>query len=231
MSNTTNSITKHLIVVAGGKGLRMGTEIPKQFIPILGKPILMHTLEIFSQVYSNINIILVLPIHQKDYWNKLCLDYQFTLSHQITNGGETRFHSVKNGLKLISSDGLIAVHDAVRPLVSKNTIINCFNMAAEKGNAIPYVPINESIRRILGEHNSSVLRSEYVAIQTPQVFDSLQLKEAYHQDFSEEFTDDASVVEKMARKIYLVEGNVENIKITTPRDLKIAEVLMQETSN
>jgi 2-C-methyl-D-erythritol 4-phosphate cytidylyltransferase len=157
----------------------------------------------------------------------VCLQYNFTISHDIAKGGETRFDSVKNGLALIQSDGLVGVHDAVRPLVSLETIQKCFETAKQKGNAIPVIAINESIRKITDTGNQMVNRAEYVAVQTPQVFQTTSLKKAYLQEFSPAFTDDASVIESIGEKINLVPGNPENIKITLPSDLKIAELFLE----
>ena len=217
----------HIIIVAGGKGLRMGTELPKQFIPIAGFPILMLTIQQFKKAIPEINVVLVLPENQQEYWEKLCLQYSFTILHVIAKGGETRFHSVKSGLNLIQNDGLVGVHDAVRPLVSLETIQKCFETAKQKGNAIPVIAINESIRKITDTGNQMVNRAEYVAVQTPQVFQTTSLKKAYLQEFSPAFTDDASVIESIGEKINLVPGNPENIKITLPSDLKIAELFLE----
>jgi len=217
--------TKIAIIVAGGKGLRMQADIPKQFIAIKGKPILMHTLEVFHRYDPSIQLLLVLPTVQIDYWKELCVKYFFNLPHQIITGGETRFNSVKNGLDAIKSHSLVAVHDGVRPFVSIPTIKRCFDTAEEFGSAIPVVNMEESIRQISGDESQSVDRTSFKLVQTPQVFDSIILKKAYEQNFSTVFTDDASVVEAAGSKIYLVEGNRENIKITTGFDLELAEIL------
>ena len=201
--------------------------VPKQFIPLLGKPVLMHTIEKFITSIPEINIIVVLARELNDEWQSLCAKHNFTIPHQLIAGGETRFHSVKNGLSLITSDGVIGIHDAARPLVSKQTIINAFETAAEKGNASPAVAMNESMREITGDTNKAVDRSKYMIIQTPQCFHSGLLKKAFEQDYTPLFTDDASVVEMTGEKINLIEGNYENIKITTPQDLIIAEALLK----
>jgi len=217
---------KIAIIVAGGKGERMNADIPKQFLEIKGKPILMHTLEVFHRFDNTMQLILVLPEVQINFWKELCTKHNFTLEHQITTGGQTRFHSVKNGLEVVNSPALVAVHDGVRPLVSTETIQRCFEAAEQFEAAIPVVGLVDSIRQITGESSQSVDRNAYKLVQTPQVFDAELLKKAYEQDFSSLFTDDASVVEALGTKIQLVEGNRENIKITTEFDLKIAESLM-----
>jgi 2-C-methyl-D-erythritol 4-phosphate cytidylyltransferase len=217
---------KIAIIVAGGKGERMNAEIPKQFLEIHGKSILMHTLEVFHQYSSAICIILVLPEIQIDFWNALCKKHDFKIHHQIVTGGQTRFHSVKNGLNALESSALVAIHDGVRPLVSIETISRCFDAAEKFDAVVPVFDLVESIRQISGTGSQSVDRNAYKLVQTPQVFDAELLKKAYEQDFSTLFTDDASVVEAAGIKVHLVEGNRENIKITTEFDLKIAEVLI-----
>lgn len=215
------------LIVAGGKGLRMGSELPKQFLPIGGKPVLMHTLEAFHRFDSGIDLVLVLPEEQQKYWKQLCDEYRFTIRHLVADGGETRFHSVKNGLALVSGPGLVAVHDGVRPFVSQEVIRRCYTMAATKQAVIPVVDIVETVRQVAGSGSRTVSRDDYKLVQTPQVFDAGLLKEAYARDFMPSFTDDASVVEAMGVPVYLVEGNRENIKITTPFDLKIAATLLE----
>lgn len=217
---------KYAIVVAGGKGLRMGGDIPKQFIPVKGKPVLMRTLEAFYAYDDSISLILVLPETQQEYWRQLCEDCGFTLPHQIATGGETRFHSVKNGLSLVGNEGLVAVHDGVRPFVSQKVIAACYAAAAEKGAAIPVIDVVETLRRLKGGGASeTVARDSYRLVQTPQVFSVDLLKRAYEQIYVPIFTDDASVVEAFGHPVCLVAGNRENIKLTTPFDLKMAEML------
>lgn len=211
------------IIVAGGKGLRMGGDVPKQFLPIGGKPVLMHTIEAFREALDDVQIVLVLPAEQHDYWQKLCKDYNFRSPELIATGGETRFHSVKNGLALLPKDdeAVVGVHDGVRPFVSRDTIQRCFGTAAEGKAVVPVVPVVETLRQILPDGSSITrLRNEYRLVQTPQTFPLALLKQAYEQPYSESFTDDASVVEAMGKEITMVEGNRENIKLTTPADLK-----------
>ena len=229
-------MTDYVIIVAGGKGLRMGSDIPKQFLPVGGKPVLMRTLERFREYSPTLQIILVLPKAQQDYWRQLCQQYQFPLpvvagvrggSYLLADGGETRFHSVQNGLALIPYDaeGVVGVHDGVRPFPSIEVIRNCYETAREKKAVIPVIPVVETVRQLEGATSFTVPRDDYRLVQTPQCFDIQLLKAANRQPYNDGFTDDASVVEAFGHAITLVEGNRENIKITTPYDLKIAEVL------
>ena len=217
---------KYIIIVAGGKGLRMGGEIPKQFIPIGGKPVLMRTIETFYAYDSSIQIILVLPVSQQEYWKDLCLEYSFDIPHQVADGGETRFHSVKSGLNLVKEDGWVGVHDGVRPFVSSDVIERCYSAAAMWQAVIPVVDVVETVRHMTEEGSETVPRDQYKLVQTPQVFDVSLLKNAYNQEYTSHFTDDASVVEALGIKVHLVEGNRENVKLTTPFDLKLAEMLI-----
>ena len=216
---------KYIIIVAGGKGLRMGGDIPKQFLPVCGKPVLMRTLEAFHAYDASMCLILVLPVSQQAYWKQLCEEYQFELVHEIANGGETRFHSVKNGLALVEEDGLVGVHDGVRPFVSQEVITRCYEEAASLKAVIPVIGVVETVRHLTEEGSETVPRDQYKLVQTPQVFDVALLHRAYQQEYTDLFTDDASVVEALGEKVYLVEGNRENIKLTTPFDLKLAELL------
>lgn len=219
---------KYVIVVAGGKGLRMGGDIPKQFIPVKGKPVLMRTLEAFYAYDKQMELILVLPADQQDYWKQLCQTYGFALPHRIATGGETRFHSVKNGLALIDGEeGVVGVHDGVRPFVSHEVIASCYDSAVEKEAVIPVIDVVETLRLLTGEEESeTVPRASYKLVQTPQVFTVRLLKQAYEQAYTPLFTDDASVVETLGHTVYLIPGNRENIKLTTPFDLKVAEALL-----
>ena len=216
---------KYIIIVAGGKGLRMGGDIPKQFLPVCGKPVLMRTLEAFHAYDASMRLILVLPVSQQAYWKQLCEEYQFDLVHEIANGGETRFHSVKNGLALVKEDGLVGVHDGVRPFVSQEVITRCYEEAVSLKAVIPVIGVVETVRHLTEEGSETVPRDQYKLVQTPQVFDVTLLHRAYQQEYTDLFTDDASVVEALGEKVYLVEGNRENIKLTTPFDLKLAELL------
>ena len=218
----------YIIIVAGGKGLRMGGDIPKQFIPIHGKPVLMRTMERFREYSDSIGIILVLPKTQQDYWKELCKEHGFNLEYQIADGGETRFHSVQNGLSLIPDDaeGVVGVHDGVRPFVSVDVIRRCYDTARTAKAVIPVTPVVETLRHINADGSGdNVLRSDYRLVQTPQTFDIQLLKRANLQPYCESFTDDASVVEGIGQQVTMVEGNRENIKLTTPFDLQVAEIL------
>ena len=232
----------YVVIVAGGKGLRMGSDIPKQFLPIGGKPVLMRTLERFRHYSPTLQIILVLPKAQQDYWRQLCEDYDFAVDYQLADGGETRFHSVQHGLALIPDDaeGVVGVHDGVRPFPSIDVIRNCYETARTAKAVIPVIPVVETVRKITQRDRTqkepsllcnsasvTVPRGEYRLVQTPQCFDIQLLKAANRQPYNDGFTDDASVVESFGHAITLVEGNRENIKITTPYDLKIAEVLTE----
>ena len=216
---------KHIIIVAGGKGLRMGGDIPKQFLPVCGKPVLMRTMEAFHTYDAAIHIILVLPVSQQAYWKELCQEYQFSLSHDIANGGDTRFHSVMNGLAMVEGNGLVGVHDGVRPFVSQEVIARCYEEAEACKAVIPVIDVVETVRHLTEEGSETVPRDRYKLVQTPQVFEVELLRRAYQQTYTDLFTDDASVVEALGEKVYLVKGNRENIKLTTPFDLKLAEIL------
>lgn len=216
---------KSVIITGGGKGRRMGSEIPKQFLVLAGKPILMHTIEKFHAYDPTIEIILVLPEDQIDYWKDLCKSYDFQINHKCIAGGEERFHSVKNGLS-IATGKLIGVHDAVRPLVAPEVIKACYEKAAEVGAVIPVTGLKQSLRMSEEEDTVAVDRSMYKLVQTPQCFQAEIIRKAYEQEFSKRYTDDASVAETSGIKIYTVQGNEENIKITTPMDFKVTEFLL-----
>ena len=218
-------MTYTVLIVAGGKGLRMGSDLPKQFLPIGGKPVLMHTIEAFHHFDRTMKIILVLPQEQQTYWQELCAKHSFVIEHTVVDGGETRFHSVKNGLACVNS-GLVGVHDGVRPFVSPEVIKRCYELAAIKKAVIPVIDVVETVRHITETGSETVSRNDYKLVQTPQVFDAELLKQAYAQEYTPFFTDDASVVEAMGIPLCLVEGNRENIKITTPFDLKISSALV-----
>ena len=218
----------YVIIVAGGKGLRMGSDIPKQFLPISGKPVLMRTLERFHEYSAELQIILVLPETQQDYWHGLCKEYHFQVEYLLANGGQTRFHSVQNGLALVPDDaeGVVGVHDGVRPFPSVDVIRNCFETARTAKAVIPVIPVVETVRHLEGDSSVTVPRGDYRLVQTPQTFDIQLLKEANRQPYNDGFTDDASVVESYGHTITLVEGNRENIKITTPYDIVVAEAII-----
>jgi 2-C-methyl-D-erythritol 4-phosphate cytidylyltransferase len=221
-------MSEYVIIVAGGKGLRMGGEVPKQFLPIRGIPVLMRTMMRFREYSAGLRIILVLPSDQQAYWHELCVKHHFPQDmYQLASGGATRFHSVQNGLALVpdGEEGVVGVHDGVRPFVSVDAISRCYDAARRHGAVIPVTPVVETLRHAEGETSHTVPRSEYRLVQTPQVFDIAMLKAAYRQPYTDAFTDDASVVEAMGHDVAMVEGCRENIKITTPFDLAIAETL------
>ena len=217
-------MTHTVLIVAGGKGLRIESDLPKQFLPIGGKPVLMYTIEAFHRFDRTMKIILVLPKEQQTYWQELCAKHSFVIEHTVVDGGETRFHSVKNGLVCVDS-GLVGVHDGVRPFVSPEVIKRCYELAAIKKAVVPVIDMVETVRHITATGSETVNRNDYKLVQTPQVFDAELLKQAYAQEYTPFFTDDASVVEAMGVSVCLAEGNRENIKITTPFDLKISSVL------
>lgn len=218
----------YAVIVAGGKGLRMGASIPKQFLPVNGLPILMLTIKRFREYDGSLRIILVLPKEQHEYWNELCKNYHFTDAYAVVEGGETRFHSVRNGLAAIPDDaeGVVGIHDGVRPFPSVEVIRACYETARTAKAVIPVVPVVETVRHIMpGGKTETVDRADYRLVQTPQTFDIQMLKQAYAQPYRDCFTDDASVVESAGHEVTLIEGNRENIKITTPFDLRIARIL------
>lgn len=233
---------KYVLIVAGGRGVRMGSDLPKQFIPLAGKPVLMHTIEAFYRWDKTARICIVLPSEHQAYWKMLCREIGCKIPHQIIDGGETRFHSVRNGLRFLAeeegisfeengrmardiSDSLVAVHDGVRPFITSEVIDRCFLEAERCGAAIPVVPLFDSLREMNEQGSHPVDRSRFVAVQTPQVFDLGLLLKAYCVPFSPSFTDDASVVESFGHSVSTVDGCRENIKITTPFDLNVAESL------
>ncbi len=219
------------ILVAGGQGLRMGGDVPKQFLPLGGRPVLMHTIDRFREVFPDMHIIVVLPQGQHDYWHDLCRRHHLEGGFLTAPGGDTRFHSVLNGLNAIPADvseGLVGVHDGVRPFVSRDTLRRCYDEAARSGTAVPVVPVVETLRHVSPDGESmTVPRSDYRLVQTPQVFSLALLRQAYRQPYAPQFTDDASVVEALGERITLVEGNRENIKLTTPADLLLAKGIME----
>lgn len=222
---------KYIIVVAGGKGTRMGGEMPKQFQELCGKPVVMTTLERLHTIDPTIQLILVLPAEHIELWKELCKEHSFAVPLMLTNGGSTRFHSVQNGLAQIDDleEALVGVHDGVRPFISARVLDDCFREAWMHGAAIPMISIQDSLRHIVGVNGTTevVPRDRYRLVQTPQVFKLSLLRRAYEQRFVESFTDDASVVEALGEQVVGVEGNRENIKLTTPFDLMIAKTLIE----
>jgi 2-C-methyl-D-erythritol 4-phosphate cytidylyltransferase len=229
MSTVSNN---YAIIVAGGSGSRMGSALPKQFLPLNGLPVLMHTLLAFYNSRSKPQLILVLPSTYHSYWAELCATHNFIIPHQLVSGGDTRFHSVKNGLDLIDDkDAVIAVQDAVRPLTSRDIIDGAYQQAATIGNAVVAVKSRDSIRQLKGDISTALTRDEIYLVQTPQTFQAAQLKKAYQQPFDPKFTDDASVVEETGINIHLIDGSYQNIKITFPEDIAIAELLLADKIN
>lgn len=216
----------YALIVAGGSGKRMGAEVPKQFLELGGRPLLMHTIEQFLRFDESIEIITVLPENQIRHWVELQERYSFKVMQTMVKGGKSRFHSVRNGLEFIECPGLVAIHDGVRPFVSNETIKRCFDTAQRLGNAIPVIPPSDTLRITTDESSKPLDRLKVRLVQTPQVFNCDLIKEAYKQDFHPEFTDDAMVLEKMGMKINLVEGNRENIKITNPEDMLISNAFL-----
>ncbi len=218
---------KYVIIVAGGSGLRMSADVPKQFLELQGLPILMHTIKKFHEAFSDSILKLILPEDQQSYWHFLCQKHSFALPHDIVSGGNSRFQSVKAGLgSITTNEGIVAIHDGVRPFVSIALILKSFSVAQEYGNATAAVLMKDSIRMVDEDENCAVDRSAYRVIQTPQTFRLDLLKKAFNTPELPIFTDDASVFEHAGHKIILIEGAYENIKITTPEDLILAEALL-----
>jgi 2-C-methyl-D-erythritol 4-phosphate cytidylyltransferase len=216
----------YAVIVAGGSGKRMGADIPKQYLELAGRPVLMHTLERFKAFDDSIEIITVLPENQLRFWADLQKKYSFNLPHTLVKGGKARFFSVRNGLKFVEEPGLVAIHDGVRPFVSLETIKRCFETAEKLGNAIPVISPSDTLRMVTDKRNEPINRLHVKQVQTPQVFNAGLIKKAYLQDYRPEFTDDATVLENTGIEINLVEGNRENIKITNPEDLVISNALL-----
>lgn len=216
----------YVIIVAGGSGKRMGADIPKQFLELAGLPVLMHTISRFARYDSSLRIIVVLPSDHLEFWDSLLKKHSYKVSHHVAGGGPARFFSVRNGLEGVPDECIVAIHDGVRPLVSKDTISRCFETAMNYGNAVPVISPADSIRMVTGIDSVPVDRRHIKQIQTPQVFRAGLIKKAYLREYSEAFTDDATVLESTGERIVLVDGNRENIKITTPEDLLLAETLL-----
>ncbi|AZI26990.1 2-C-methyl-D-erythritol 4-phosphate cytidylyltransferase [Pedobacter sp. G11] len=217
----------YAIIVAGGSGNRMQTETPKQFLLLNNLPVLMHTIRAFAQSNAQPKILLVINTEQQGYWRRLCEEFNFRIPHEVIDGGSERFYSVKNAIDFIEEDCVIAIHDAVRPLVSKQLIDHCFAEAEFKGNVIAAVQSSDSVRTLKNNKSAALKRDEIYLVQTPQTFKFSILKEAYTQDFITSFTDDASVVEAVGYEINIIEGERNNIKITYPIDLELAELLLK----
>ena len=217
----------YVIIVAAGSGSRMRSAIPKQFLELSGKPILQHTMEKFHRYNPEMEIILVLNEEYIVFWQDLLRTLQITVPHQIVAGGEQRFHSVKNALNSITGEtGIVGIHDAVRPLVSLKTSETCYSAARSRQSAVPVITLNDSLRMIQGQKSEMADRNKFRIVQTPQCFEINLLRAAFNQPYEEAFTDDASVVERYGEMVHLVEGNRENIKITTTEDLRMAEALL-----
>lgn len=221
-------MNRYVIIVAGGAGTRIGTKTPKQFLLLAGKPILMHTIEAFSGLSVEVNVIIVLPGQSIRHWSDLCEKFPSLVSHSVIAGGKFRGESVRNGLGCITEqDALVAIHDGVRPFVDKKIIENGFRLAADHGTAVPVCEINDSVRLVDNELNHPIERSKLRTVQTPQCFRLSLLREAYAGNRIESFTDDATLVESLGYDIQLFEGNKENIKITTPFDMLVAEAIIR----
>ena len=215
---------KVALIVAGGDGKRMNSDVPKQFLHLNNRPILLHTIKKFSHFDK---IILVLPEKKIDYWNQLCQKFNFNKNYILVKGGKNRFYSVKNGLEKINEKSIVAIHDGVRPLVSKHLIDNLISQTKEKNGVVPVVPVKNSIRKVKGLNSIFINRDDLYQVQTPQCFISSDIKDAYNQEFTKKFTDDAVVFEANGGKISTILGEEKNLKITTIEDLKIANIFMQ----
>lgn len=228
IKRTLMATPQYIIVVAGGRGTRMGGNLPKQFLPLVNSTVLMHTLDRMAVAMPQAQLILALPHDQQEEWQRLCNEYGYNRPHKIVDGGETRFHTVSNALALVPEGAVVAIHDGVRPLVSVEVVRNAFTTAQQCGSAIPVMPVVESLRIVNADTSQAVERSAYRSVQTPQVFDSTLLKAAYATPYCDSFTDDASVYEHAGHKVALIDGNRENIKITIPQDIALAEILLTQ---
>lgn len=222
MNNSQATVKRTALIMAGGKGLRMGSSLPKQFLLLNGRPVLMHTLSTFYALDPCIRLILVLPDDHRAYWSDLCREYAFSVPHELVSGGGCRFESVRNGLAAAGEDGLIAIHDGVRPLVTPTLILRCFDAAQRFGAVIPVMPVIESLRVEDGGTNRAVDRAKFRLVQTPQTFQAEVIQRAYREAAATDFTDDASVAEAAGYAIHLVEGERQNSKITEATDLQLA---------
>ena len=223
-----SAIKYYAIIVGGGSGSRMKSDIPKQFLPLKGRPVLMHTIDAFHSSSLDPEIIVVLNVDYHKYWENLCKEHNYSIPHQLVRGGLQRFHSVQNGLKKIKGNAIVAIHDAVRPLINPKFIDLAFQQAEVIGTAIAAVGSRDSVRQRNQTGTVSLNREDIYLIQTPQVFKSNILRKAYKQDYRNEFTDDATVVDRSGVEINLIEGDIRNIKITFPEDILIAEIYLNE---
>lgn len=217
----------YVVIVAGGSGSRMQTDQPKQFLELKGRPMLMHTIDAFTNCGQDMNVILVLPADHIKTWQNLINEHGYAVEHQITEGGETRYNSVLNGLNLIKSEGIVAIHDGARPLISTEVIKRTIDQAKKSGNGVAAVQVKDSIRQMKNSKSIAVDRSQFYAVQTPQTFDVGLIKKAFEKSQSNQFTDDASVIEAYGETVHLVEGSYDNLKITTPEDLIVAESILK----
>lgn len=217
----------YVVIVAGGSGSRMQTDQPKQFLELKGRPMLMHTIDAFANCGQDMNIILVLPADHINTWQNLINEHGYVVEHQTTEGGETRYNSVLNGLNLIKSEGIVAIHDGARPLISTEVIKRTIDQAKKSGNGVAAVQVKDSIRQMKNSKSIAVDRSQFYAVQTPQTFDVGLIKKAFEKSQSNQFTDDASVIEAYGETVHLVEGSYDNLKITTPEDLIVAESILK----
>jgi 2-C-methyl-D-erythritol 4-phosphate cytidylyltransferase len=223
-----SEVKKYAVIVAGGKGVRMGSAIPKQFLPLHGKPMLCYALQAFAEAIPGISLILVLPEGQVGSANTVLRSYLSGINVAIVAGGETRYHSVQNGLKLVHDDGIVFVHDGARPVISERLILHCQDEAIAHGSAVPAIQVTESIRLVDGDGSRTVSRDHLRIIQTPQTFRTDIILPAFRQAYVPEFTDEATVVEAHGANVNLVEGERENIKVTTPEDMILVEALLRE---
>jgi 2-C-methyl-D-erythritol 4-phosphate cytidylyltransferase len=221
-------LKKFAIIVAAGSGKRFNKNFPKQFERLSGKPMLMYSIEAFHEAGPAMHIIVVIPKDFFEHWKELCKSYEFNIQHEVVEGGPERFHSVKNGLSLVRDEGLVAVHDGARPLIDKDTIKQIFKQAEKHGAVVPVIEVSDSVRTTDGAMHKPVDRKKLRLVQTPQVFRCSILRKAYQQQYDAKFTDDATVVEAIGERIVLVEGSVDNIKVTRTQDLIIAEAILEE---
>ncbi len=222
-----NPLKKYAIIVAGGTGSRLKGDVPKQFMLLNEKPVIQYSLEAFHSFDPSIQIILVIHPDYLSFWDQLCLQYKISVPHKTAKGGKTRFDSVKNGLKLVADDGLLAIHDAARPVITPDFIGHLFSEAEINGSAMPGINLTDTIRMIDGDTSHQLDRTFLRAMQTPQVFKVSELKRAYSQSYVPTFTDDASVMQSAGFPLHLTDGRPENIKITNPQDIALAEVLLR----